>query len=251
MNRINNVSEAAGTQGTVRENINQNTAYSTQGAADKLFAQMMAQQLDQSLLALADFSAQDGEQEGRGLDQTPYLALLAMSGQLSGSMNMPGQFGAAGINSMGAGYGYANMPNLSSGADARGSNAAQTALTRMGDPYSQPLRGSGDYVDCSYLTQWAYRSSGVSLPSTAAEQARFCKQNGYEIQKQELAPGDLVFWQKAGCNCGRYDEIHHVGIYLGDGKVVEASSSAGKVVVNDLWGENGGKWQVAFYARPY
>ena len=47
----------------------------------------------------------------------------------------------------------------------------------------------------------------------------------YTIARGDLQEGDLVFWSKAGCDCGRYDEIHHVGIYLGDGKVVEASSS--------------------------
>lgn len=129
-------------------------------------------------------------------------------------------------------------------------DAAISALTRVGDPYSQSRRGTGNYVDCSYLTLWAYGQHGVSLPATAAEQASLSISNGWEIPKEDLQIGDLVFWQRQGCNCGRYSEIHHVGIYLGDGEVVEASSSQGKVVVNELWGDDDDGWQIAFFARP-
>lgn len=127
-------------------------------------------------------------------------------------------------------------------------DSALSALTRVGDPYSQAKRGVEDYVDCSYLTQWAYGQNGISIPGTAAEQARYCIQNGFEVSRSNLKTGDLVFWQKPGCTCGRYDEIHHVGIYLGDDRVIEASSSRGQVVVNDLWDGDG--WKLAFFARP-
>jgi cell wall-associated NlpC family hydrolase len=41
-----------------------------------------------------------------------------------------------------------------------------------------------------------------------------------------------------------------VGIYAGNGKVIEAKGSAGGVVVDDIWGEDGSKWKIAMYARP-
>lgn len=129
--------------------------------------------------------------------------------------------------------------------------AAEFALERQGDPYSQSLRGVDNYVDCSYLTKWAYRQVGMNLPATAAEQARYCVQNGFEIPASDLQKGDLIFWQKKGCGCGRYDEIHHVGVYIGDGRIVEASSSRGQVVVNSMWGDDGiGSWRIAMCARP-
>lgn len=132
-----------------------------------------------------------------------------------------------------------------------GEDAAANALLRLGDPYSQVRRGTGSYVDCSYLTQWSYRNAGVNLPGTAAEQARYIVDHGLEVDRGNLQRGDLVFWNRADCGCGRYDEIHHVGIYLGDGKVIEASSSAGQVVVNDLWGEDGnGRWKICLFGRP-
>lgn len=201
-----------------------------------LFAEMMSQQMDRALFT--GMGASNGEEGGFN-----NASMLSMLLQMAGS----------GIQGLTGGNGVSSCMTCgnASAAGSTGQGAAEAALTRLGDPYSQAKRGTGNYVDCSSLTQWAYRNTGVSLPATAAEQAKFCQQNGYTIPKQELQKGDLVFWQKTGCNCGRYDEIHHVGIYLGNGKVVEASSSKGQVVVSDMWGENGGKWQTAFYARPY
>lgn len=128
------------------------------------------------------------------------------------------------------------------------------ALTRLGDPYSMSKRGQGSYVDCSYLVRWAYQQAGVISykAATAAEQARYCVNNDMLISKDELRPGDVVFWRKNGCDCGRYKEIHHVAIYIGNGMIIEASSSQGCVRIKELWGEgSGGKWEVNYYACPY
>lgn len=141
--------------------------------------------------------------------------------------------------------------NLPSGT---GGDIVRAALTRIGDPYSKELRGSGSYVDCSYLVRWAYNQTGVTSykAATAAEQVRYCVNNDMIISKERLKPGDAIFWRKNSCDCGRYKEIHHVAIYIGNGKIIEASSSRGCVVINDLWGEDGGsKWQVLYYARPF
>lgn len=129
--------------------------------------------------------------------------------------------------------------------------AADYALGREGDPYSQSKRGQGNYVDCSSLTQWAYRQAGLSIPSTAAEQARYCVKNDYIIPIADLQKGDLIFWERSDCSCGRFDEIHHVAVYLGDGQIVEASSSKGGVIQNTVWGEQReGVWKIAMCARP-
>ena len=73
---------------------------------------------------------------------------------------------------------------------------------------------------------------------------------GYAISSSQLQPGDLIFWSKA-CTCGRWNEIHHTGIYIGDGRIVDASSSKGRVVLRSLWGENGSAWKIVLYARPH
>lgn len=53
-----------------------------------------------------------------------------------------------------------------------GEKAVLLAQSRLGDPYSQALRGKDNYTDCSYLVQWVYRQLGIKLPGTAAEQGR-------------------------------------------------------------------------------
>lgn len=116
---------------------------------------------------------------------------------------------------------------------ACGSQAVQIAMTRLGDPYSQERRGQGAYTDCSYLTMWTYRQLDVHLPGTAAEQGRYCVDNGVIVSNGSLVPGDLVFWSHKPN--GRYMNITHVGIYAGDGMVVDASSSRGKVVYRNLF----------------
>lgn len=135
---------------------------------------------------------------------------------------------------------YSNLPVGETGAEA-----VRLGLSRLGDPYSQELRGQGSYTDCSYLVQWVYKRLGVNLPGTAAVQGKYCVDNGLTIPKFSLAPGDLVFWSHEPN--GRFMNIIHVGIYAGDSKVVDASSSKGQVVYRDLF--DSGK-QV-LYARPY
>ena len=137
-----------------------------------------------------------------------------------------------------------------SSANATGKAVVDAAMTRLGDPYSTTYRGKGDYVDCSSLAQWAYKQAGIDLPGTSVKQAKYCFDNGYTISKAELQPGDLIFWSNTASTEGRWRQIHHVGIYAGNGKVIEAKGSAGGVVVDDIWGEDGSKWKIAMYARP-
>lgn len=123
-----------------------------------------------------------------------------------------------------------------------GSSIAAAALSKVGTAYS--------VMDCSQLTQYAYGQAGITLPRTSVEQAKYCYNNGYAISSSQLQPGDLIFWSKA-CTCGRWNEIHHTGIYIGDGRIVDASSSKGRVVLRSLWGENGSTWKIVLYARPH
>lgn len=127
----------------------------------------------------------------------------------------------------------------------QGSEAVKLALTRLGDPYSQPKAGQDDYTDCSYLVQWVYRQLGINLPRTAAEQARYSVENGLIVSAADLVPGDLVFWSY-GQN-GRFMDITHVGVYAGNGKVVDASSSRGQVVYRNLFDAD----KQVLYGRPH
>lgn len=126
-----------------------------------------------------------------------------------------------------------------------GSDVVKLALTRLGDPYSQPKAGQDNFTDCSYLVQWVYRQLGINLPRTAAEQARYSVENELTISAADLVPGDLVFWSYE--RNGRFMDITHVGIYAGNGKVVDASSSKGQVVYRKLFDLD----KQVMFGRPY
>lgn len=123
----------------------------------------------------------------------------------------------------------------------KGGAIAQAAISKVGTPYS--------VMDCSDLSQYAYAQAGVSIPGTSVMQAQYCYNNGYTIAASSLQPGDLIFWSKTVCRCGRWNEVHHVGVYIGNGRIVDASSSKGRVVLRDLWSST--NWQIVMYARPH
>ncbi len=126
-----------------------------------------------------------------------------------------------------------------------GSDIVKLALTRLGDPYSQPKAGQDNFTDCSYLVQWVYRQLGINLPRTAAEQARYSVENGLTVNAADLVPGDLVFWSYE--RNGRFMDITHVGIYAGNDKVVDASSSRAQVVYRNLFDSD----KQVMFGRPH
>ena len=93
--------------------------------------------------------------------------------------------------------------------------AVDTALAQVGDPYVYGATGPNSF-DCSGLTSYAYKESGVSIPRTSKAQSTF----GTAVAKSDLKPGDLVFF---------YSPVSHVGMYIGNGQIVHAPT-AGSVV---------------------
>ena len=98
--------------------------------------------------------------------------------------------------------------------------AVDTALAQVGDPYVWGASGP-DAFDCSGLTQYAYSAAGVSLPHSSSSQSRM----GTPVSRDQLQPGDLVFF---------YSPVSHVGIYIGNGQMVHASTSGQPVKVASL-----------------
>ncbi len=88
--------------------------------------------------------------------------------------------------------------------------AVRAALTRIGSPYSFGATGPGQF-DCSGLMVWAYQQAGKSLPRTSQAQLA----GGRPVSRSELQPGDIIVY---------YSAASHVGMYVGDGKVVHAST---------------------------
>ncbi|MCX5211914.1 NlpC/P60 family protein [Kitasatospora sp. NBC_00240] len=117
-------------------------------------------------------------------------------------------------------------PDAAEGTD-RGSTetAVAYALAQVGKPYVWGGNGPGGF-DCSGLVQQAYRKAGVSLPRVAGDQYAATT----PIDAGDLRRGDLLFWSDSG----RASAIHHVGIYLGGGRFVEAPRPGKNVRVSTL-----------------
>ncbi|MGH3685809.1 MAG: C40 family peptidase [Pseudonocardiaceae bacterium] len=94
--------------------------------------------------------------------------------------------------------------------------AMQYALGEVGKPYVWGATGPNAY-DCSGLMLRAYQSAGVTLPRVAAQQYWA----GTQLPVRQAQPGDLLFW---GYDTSNPDSIHHVAMYLGNGRMVEAAN---------------------------
>jgi cell wall-associated NlpC family hydrolase len=91
---------------------------------------------------------------------------------------------------------------------AKADKALAFARTQVGKPYVWGATGPGSY-DCSGLTQAAWKAAGVDLPRTTWDQVNV----GTTVPLADIKPGDLVFF---------YDDISHVGLYVGNGMMIHA-----------------------------
>ncbi|MCC2265044.1 NlpC/P60 family protein [Streptomyces sp. CT1-17] len=105
-----------------------------------------------------------------------------------------------------SGSSESSAPGSSNGTQAQ--KALAFAQAQIGKPYVWGATGPGSY-DCSGLTQAAWKAAGVTLPRTTYDQVNA----GTTVSVSQAQPGDLVFF---------YDDISHVGLYVGDGKMVHA-----------------------------
>ncbi|MGI8333861.1 NlpC/P60 family protein [Actinomadura scrupuli] len=127
-------------------------------------------------------------------------------------------------------------PNVApGGASAKALGAVRAALARLGTPYSWgggnakgPSYGIAQGAnikgfDCSGLTLYAYAQVGVSLPHYTGDQFN----SGVRVTKAQLRPGDLVFF---------YSDLHHMGMYIGNGKMVHAPQTGDVVKTSSIEG---------------
>jgi peptidoglycan DL-endopeptidase CwlO len=106
-------------------------------------------------------------------------------------------------------------------ANTVGAQALTAALSRRGDPYIWGAAGPGEF-DCSGLVVWAFAQEGISLPHFTGD----LWNSGVHISRADLEPGDLVFF---------FPDISHVGIYLGDGLMVDAPDFGEVVRVESVY----------------
>lgn len=101
--------------------------------------------------------------------------------------------------------------------NSRAQIAVKAALSQMGKPYQWGAEGPDSY-DCSGLTLWAWAHAGVSLPHNSGMQYSATAR----VSQSDWQPGDLLFFGSP---------IHHVAMYIGNGKMVEAPYTGSQVRV--------------------
>lgn len=80
-------------------------------------------------------------------------------------------------------------------------------------------------LDCSAFVQKVFRANGIELPRDSRAQARY----GYKVNLSELKPGDLLFFKTYR------QDVSHVGIYIGDGKMIHATRRGGGVKISSIY----------------
>jgi cell wall-associated NlpC family hydrolase len=107
--------------------------------------------------------------------------------------------------------------------DEKADEIGKSAAEFLGTPYRFGGEGANG-IDCSSFVQQVFRENQITLPRTAREQMKV----GSEVAAGDLRKGDLVFFH----TYASYPS--HVGIYLGDGKMIHASSAKGEVTVSNM-----------------
>ncbi|GAB7386747.1 hypothetical protein BSNK01_05830 [Bacillaceae bacterium] len=107
----------------------------------------------------------------------------------------------------------------------------KTGLRYKGVPYSfgAPMSAAPRVFDCSSFTKYVYGKFGIYLPRTSKAQARV----GKYVPASQLRPADLVFFRVPGRGSG----VGHVGIYVGNGKMLHTYGKGGVQIssINDYW----------------
>ena len=120
---------------------------------------------------------------------------------------------------------YAASQGLPAGAPAEEVTAAavQFAYSELGKPYKWGATGELGFYDCSGLMLRAYQKGGITLPRTSRQQWY----TGARVwQVSQMQPGDLVFY---AYNTADPATIHHVGIYIGAGNMIDAPYTGANV----------------------
>ena len=114
-----------------------------------------------------------------------------------------------------------DFPTYNGPASGRAAVAVQEAYNKLGSPYQWGASGPNRF-DCSGLTMWVWAKAGVSLPHSS--QAQYS--SGRHVGRSDLQPGDLTFYGSP---------IHHVGIYIGGGRMISAPHSGDVVKIQDAF----------------
>lgn len=127
------------------------------------------------------------------------------------------------------------MGSYEKGVDGWRKAVIDAAMTALGQPYVWGGTSLSSGVDCSGLIYAAYARAGLSIPRVSYQQANF----GERVSVGQLRPGDLYAWDNSSRNNG----ADHIALYIGNGKILEASKPGQPVRIRSLGAEESG-WGV-------
>ncbi|MGF1427462.1 NlpC/P60 family protein [Kitasatospora sp. LaBMicrA B282] len=159
-----------------------------------------------------------------------YLNRIGATGDDTGTTSSGSSGSSGGTDDSGSG-------SRSEAATGDVESAVEFAEAQLGKPFEWGGNGPGGY-DCSGLAQQAFLRAGISLPRIADEQYGATT----PVSASRMQRGDLLFWSYDGTVSG----IHHVAIYLGDNRYVEAAHPGTSVRTETL---NSG-YRPSFVGRP-
>ncbi|MGN1032349.1 MAG: SH3 domain-containing protein [Intestinibacter sp.] len=130
--------------------------------------------------------------------------------------------------------------STSSNSDSTVSNKVSDVIAyakaQLGKPYVWGAQGPNSF-DCSGFTYYVFKNkAGITLPRNSSAQSTY----GKYVNKSDLKAGDLVFFDTNGANNGA---VSHVGLYIGDGKMIHASYSQKKIVIDNF--------NASYYQKAY
>ncbi|HFU76919.1 MAG TPA: peptidoglycan endopeptidase [Epsilonproteobacteria bacterium] len=121
----------------------------------------------------------------------------------------------------------ANFSAFNGFGSSKAKNIINVAKQKLGRKYVWGAVGKRGTFDCSGFTSYVYKKNGINIPRTSINQSKF----GKFISRRNLQKGDLVFFDTSKHRKGY---VNHVGIYLGNGKFIHASSAKKKVTISNL-----------------